>query len=71
MNLDKLFEWIIVIVIDFALTGNLEKVTYLIFKAQTKLLYESLASAWGNSNIYFSIINNIYLREVEARYYFF
>lgn len=52
MNLDKLFEWIVVIVIGFALTGNLAKLTRWIYVAQAKVIHESRASTWGNPNIF-------------------
>jgi len=52
MNLDKLFEWIIIVVIGFAVTGNLDKFTHWVYHAQAKVIYESRASAWGNPNIF-------------------
>lgn len=52
MNLDKLFEWIIIVVIGFALTGNLDKLTQWVYRAQAKVIYESRASAWGNPSIF-------------------
>jgi len=52
MNLDKLFKWIIVVVIGFTVTGNLNKITHWIYKAQAQLIYESRSSAWCNPNIF-------------------
>lgn len=52
MNLDKLFDWVVVIVIGFAVTGNLEKLTRLIYVAQAKVIYESRASNWGSPSIF-------------------
>lgn len=52
MNLDKLFDWVIVIAIGFALTGNLDRLTRWIYVAQAKLVYESRASAWGNPSVF-------------------
>ena len=52
MNLDKLFEWVVIIVIGFAMTGNLEKLTQLIYVAQAKVIYESRASSWGSPSIF-------------------
>jgi len=52
MNLDKLFEWAVVIVIIFSLTGNLDTLTRWIYRAQAKLVYESRASNWGSPSIY-------------------
>lgn len=57
MNLDKLFEWIIVIVIGFSITGNLDKLTHWVYRAQAKLMYEARASNWGSPSIFRS--NNI------------
>ncbi len=52
MSLDKLFEWIIIVVTGFAVTGNLDKLTYWAYHAQAKVIYESQASRWGNSSIF-------------------
>jgi hypothetical protein len=52
MNLDKLFDWVVVIVIGFAMTGKLEKLTHLIYVAQAKVIYESRASNWGSPSIF-------------------
>lgn len=52
MNLDKLFEWIIIVVIGFAVTGNLDKLTYWVYQAQAKVIFESRASTWGNPSIF-------------------
>lgn len=58
MNLDKLFEWVIVIVIGFAFTGNLDKLTRWVYRAQAKLVYESRASNWGSPSIFKNPKNN-------------
>lgn len=52
MNLDKLFEWTIIVVIGFAVTGNLDKLTYWVYHAQTKVIYESRASTCENPSIF-------------------
>lgn len=52
MNLDKLFEWIIAMVIGFALMGNLDRFTLWVYQAQAKIIYESRASTWGNPSIF-------------------
>ena len=52
MNLDKIFEWVIVIVIGFSITGNLDKLTHWIYKAQAKLMIESRTSSWGSPTIF-------------------
>lgn len=46
MSLDKMFEWIVIIVISFALSGKLETHTHWIYRAQAKVIYESRASNW-------------------------
>jgi len=57
VNLDKLFEWVIVIIIGFSITGNLDKLSYWVYRAQAKLIYESSASNWGSPTI-FKLNNN-------------
>lgn len=52
MNLDKLFEWIIIIVSCFAVTGNLDTLTRWVYRAQAKLVYESRASNWGSPLVF-------------------
>lgn len=52
MNLDKLFDWIIIVVIGFALNGNLDRLTHWVYRAQAKVIYESRASAWGSPSIF-------------------
>ncbi len=52
MNLDKLFDWVIVIVIGFATAGHLDTLTNWVYRAQAKLVYESRASNWGNPSIF-------------------
>ena len=41
MNLDKLFAWIIGVVMTFAATGQLDTLQSWIWKAQAKVIYES------------------------------
>lgn len=48
MNLDKLFTWIAGIVIVFAVTGQLDLLQSLIWRAQAKAIYESRTSTWGS-----------------------
>lgn len=52
MNLDKLFEWVIIIVIGFALSGHLDSLTRWVYRAQAKLIYESRASGWGSPSAF-------------------
>jgi hypothetical protein len=52
MNLDKLFAWIITIVIMFAVSGRLDILQNWIWKAQAKVLYESRPAAWGSPRFF-------------------
>lgn len=52
MNLDKLFTWIIGIVIVFAATRRLEVLQSWIWKAQAKVIYESRTSTWGSPQFF-------------------
>ena len=47
MNLDKLFAWVIGIVIAFAATGKLDVLQTWVWQAQAKVIYESRSSTWG------------------------
>lgn len=52
MNLDKLTTFAISVVLAAALMGSLDRLQIWILKSQTKLLYESRASAWGNPSVF-------------------
>jgi hypothetical protein len=52
MNLDKLFECIAIVIIGFAVTGNLDRLTLWVYQAQAKVIYETRASAWGTPSIF-------------------
>jgi len=52
MNLDKLFAWIVGIVIVFAGTGQLDVLQNWIWKAQAKVIYESRSSQWGSPRFF-------------------
>ncbi len=52
MNLDKLYAWIIGIVMMFAATGHLDTLQTWIWKAQAKVIYESRASAWPSPRFF-------------------
>jgi hypothetical protein len=52
MNLDKLYSWIIGIVISFALASDLGQLQKWIWKAQAKVIYESRASSWGSPKFF-------------------
>ena len=52
MNLEKLFIWIIGLVIAFASTGQLDTLQAWIWKAQAKVIYESRSSNWGSPRFF-------------------
>ena len=52
MNLDKLFDWVIAIVIGFTTVGHLDTLTNWVYRAQARLVYESRASNWGNPSVF-------------------
>lgn len=48
MNLEKLFAWIVGIVMIFAAAGKLDALQSWIWMAQAKVMYESRSSTWGS-----------------------
>ncbi len=50
MNLDKLIEWAVVVVLAFAATGHLGVLQRWIWKEQAKLIYASRPATWGDPN---------------------
>jgi hypothetical protein len=52
MNLDKLFAWIIGVVIAFAATGQLDVLQTWVWRAQAKVIYESRTSTWGSPRFF-------------------
>ena len=48
MNLDKLFGWIIGVVIAFAATGKLDVLQAWVWRNQAKVIYQSRTSTWGS-----------------------
>lgn len=58
MNLDKLFAWVIGVVLVFAATGRLEALQNWIWRAQTKVIYESRSSTWGSPRFFKEKPNN-------------
>jgi hypothetical protein len=52
MNLDKLFAWVIGVVIVFVAAGHLDVLQNWIWRAQAKVIYESRTSAWGNPRFF-------------------
>ena len=52
MNLDKLFSWIVGIVIASAAVGHLDDLQNLVWRAQAKVIYESRSSQWGSPRFF-------------------
>ena len=52
MNLNKLFIWIAGIALSFAAIGKLEVLQDYIWKAQSKVIYESRTSTWGSPRFF-------------------
>ena len=52
MNLDKLIEWAVVVVLGFAATGHLGDLQRWIWREQAKVIYASRASAWGTPTLF-------------------
>ncbi|MBL7544500.1 MAG: hypothetical protein JNL11_11850 [Bdellovibrionaceae bacterium] len=52
MNLEKLFDLIIGIVIAYAFSGHLKEVQMWVIKAQAKLVYESRTELWGSPKFF-------------------
>lgn len=52
MNLEKLFSWIMSIVIAFAACGQLDTLQRWIWRAQAKVVYESRTSTWGSPRFF-------------------
>lgn len=52
MNFDKLATWAMGIVIAAALSGQLDRLQLIIWKAQAKVLYESRSSTWGSPRFF-------------------
>ncbi len=52
MNLEKLFTWIIGVVIAYAATGNLDTLQAWVWRAQAKVIYESRTSTWGSPRFF-------------------
>lgn len=52
MNLDKMFLWIIGIVISFAFAGDLQYLQRRIWSAQAKVIEESKSSKWGSPRFF-------------------
>ncbi len=52
MNFDKLFSWIVPIVIAAAITGNIDSLQRWIWRAQAKTIVASRTSNWGSPRFF-------------------
>lgn len=68
MNLEKLFDWVIIVVIGFATVGKLDTLTNWIYREQAKLVYASRASNWGSPSIFKDKnINNLNSKSLNSK----
>lgn len=52
MNFDKLFSWIVPLVIAAAITGNIDSLQRWIWTAQAKTIIASRTSTWGSPRFF-------------------
>jgi hypothetical protein len=52
MNLDKLFAWVVGLVLVFAASGQLDILQNWIWRAQAKVIYESRTETWGSPRFF-------------------
>lgn len=52
MNLDKIFSWIVGVVIAFAALGKIDVLQAWIWRAQAKVVYASRTSTWGSPRFF-------------------
>ena len=52
MNLDKLFAWVVGVVLAFAATEQLDVLQAWLWRAQAKVIYESRSSSWGSPRFF-------------------
>lgn len=52
MNLDKLFAWVVGVVIAFAATGQLDVLLVWVWRTQAKIIYQSRISTWGSPRFF-------------------
>ena len=52
MNLDKLFAWVVGVVLVFAASGRLDVLQNWIWRAQARVVFESRASTWGSPRFF-------------------
>jgi hypothetical protein len=66
MNLDKLFAWVMGVVLVFAAAGRLDVLQNWIWRAQARVVYESRTSTWGSPR-FFPPDNRSFGREIGAK----
>lgn len=52
MNLEKLFAWIIGVVIAYQVAGKIDLLQSWVWKSQAKIIYESRSSNWGSPKFF-------------------
>jgi hypothetical protein len=52
MNFDKMFTWIIAIVLGYAAVGKIDTLQRWIWTAQAKVIAESRTSNWGSPRFF-------------------
>jgi hypothetical protein len=52
MNLDRLWDFVIPVVMGFAITGNLDQIQRWVWMAQARLVYESRTETWGSPRFF-------------------
>jgi hypothetical protein len=52
MNFDKLFTWVIAIVLGYAVVGKLDTLQHWIWTAQAKVIAGSRTSNWGSPRFF-------------------
>ncbi len=52
MNLDKLFAWLVGVVLLFAAAGRLDVLQNWIWRAEARVVYESRTSTWGSPRFF-------------------
>ena len=52
MNLSILIQWALGVILALSAVKGIDDIHKAIFKSQTKLIYETRASAWGSPRIF-------------------
>ncbi len=56
MNLDKLFAWVVGVVLVCAASGRLDTLQNWIWRAQARVVYESRTSTWGSPRFFNKVV---------------